>query len=211
VEVTPDGDTLVTAALLHGASCSPWNTCLARARSLGYQEKAGVIRTALGGLQAHDTVPRAFELVGCQFDVVLSAACFGQFKRHRMATLMAQPYDPALGYTMPESVEKVGLVPQFKEVMERSIRLYEQVAARHPQAADYALTQAHRRRILVGMNAREIYHFSRLRQDAHAQWDIRQLADRMVHLCRQELPLTLMLVCGKDRFDEIRAEVYGTA
>ena len=58
------------------------------------------------------------------------------------------------------------------------------------------------------MSARVLYHFSRLRQDHHAQWDIRALADRMLHLARQELPLTLMLACGKDRFDETRSAIY---
>jgi thymidylate synthase ThyX len=63
--------------------------------------------------------------------------------------------------------------------------------------------------VLIQMNGRELYHFSRLRQDAHAQWDIRGLADRMLYLAQQELPLTLMLCCGKDAFETARAEVLG--
>jgi flavin-dependent thymidylate synthase len=206
---TAGGDALVVAALLHNASMAPWTACNSRAQSMSDEQRAEVIRTALCAMGEHDAAPRVFELVSCQFDVVLSAACYGQLKRHRMATLLLQPYDPGLGYTMPDAVGQVGLTAEFQRVMGESLRLYEQIAHRAPEAASYALTQAHRRRILMQMNGREIYHFSRLRQDAQAQWDIRRLADRLLYLARQELPLTLMLACGKDAFEEQRRQIFG--
>jgi thymidylate synthase ThyX/uncharacterized coiled-coil protein SlyX len=181
--------------------------CQRRVRSLSQADKASVVREALAPIGAHDPVPRPFELVSCQFDVVLSAACYGQLKRHRMSTQVVQPYDPGLGFTVPPSVLQVGMERELRHVVAASTRLYERIAPHAPAVAAYALTQAHRRRVLVQMNARELYHFARLRQDEHAQWDIRGLADRMLNLARKELPLTLMLACGKDRFDEQRREV----
>ena len=50
------------------------------------------------------------------------------------------------------------------------------------------------------MNAREMYHISRLREDIHAQWDIRETAERMVKLGKEVMPLALMLTAGKDAF-----------
>ena len=47
---------------------------------------------------------------------------------------------------------------------------------------------AHRRRILVAANARELYHLARLRMDGHAQWEIRELVGRMVELARRAAP-----------------------
>jgi thymidylate synthase ThyX len=126
-----------------------------------------------------------------------------------MATIQVQAYDPVLGYTVPDAVARVGMTPEFQSVMAESARLYEKLLPQSREAAAYALTQAHRRRVLLGMNARELYHFARLRQDAHAQWDIRRLADRMLALCRREMPLTLMLACGKDRLEEVRAQELG--
>jgi thymidylate synthase ThyX len=67
--------------------------------------------------------------------------------------------------------------------------------------SDYALTNAHRRTALVKMNARELYHFSRLREDEHAQWDIRQLANQMVELASMAAPLTMALSGGKSEMD----------
>jgi thymidylate synthase ThyX len=47
------------------------------------------------------------------------------------------------------------------------------------------------------MNARELYHFARLRCDSHAQWDIRDIAGRMIALARAKAPLTFLMACGK--------------
>jgi thymidylate synthase ThyX len=103
----------------------------------------------------------------------------------------------------------VGLADEFQRVMAASEELYAEVWRRHPQAAAYVLTQAHRRRVLLQLSARELYHFCRLRQDQHAQWDIRQVADRLLALARVHLPLTLALACGKDRFAQTRETVFG--
>jgi thymidylate synthase (FAD) len=61
----------------------------------------------------------------------------------------------------------------------------------------YLLTNSHRRRVTIHMNGRELYHFSRLREDSHAQWDIRSIAGRMLDILRQRAPLTMKLSGGK--------------
>ena len=50
------------------------------------------------------------------------------------------------------------------------------------------------------LNARELYHLARLRVDQHAQWDIRDLSEKMLEQARRIMPLTLMMACGKDGF-----------
>ncbi len=202
------GDVAVVAALLHGASDAPYHACEERARAMGAEAQAELLRAALRPLAPHDPPPRALEAASLTFDIVVSASCFAQLKRHRMATILPQRYAPALGFTLPESVSAVGMAGELQRVMTASAALHDDIAARDPAAAAYALTQAHRRRVLLQLNARELYHFSRLRQDAHAQWDIRRLADRMLNLARQALPATLQLACGKDTFARRRAEVF---
>lgn len=211
VDPPADGDITTVAALLHTMSPIPWNTCYQKASMMSLPEQAKIIRAALRNLQVHDNPPRAFELVSLRFDVILSASAFAQLKRHRMATLLAQPYSSSLSYTMPETIVEAGMKKEFQQVMAESIKLFELIKAKCPDAAPYALTQAHRRRVLLQMNAREIYHFSRLRQDRHAQWDIRQIADRMLNLAREVLPLTLELACGKDAFSEKYQQVMSTS
>lgn len=75
--------------------------------------------------------------------------------------------------------------------------------------AQYILTNAHRRRVLMTVNARELYHISRLREDAHAQWDIQIVSAEMSKLAKKKLPLAFMMIGGKDKYPEIYKNVYG--
>ncbi|MEN6359343.1 MAG: FAD-dependent thymidylate synthase, partial [Smithella sp.] len=70
------------------------------------------------------------------------------------------------------------------------------------------LTNAHRKRVLMKLSARELYHLSRLRADAHAQWDIRDLAEKMLTQARKVMPLTLITACGKDGFAALHKKVF---
>jgi len=128
-------------------------------------------------------------------------------KRHRMATLTAQEYDPSLGVTIPPSVGEIGMEAPFREVIARTEEVYGHLRERAGEAAAYVLTNAHRRRVILKVNARELYHIARLRADRHAQWDIRRLTESMVALAREAMPLTMKLAGGKDRFAELAARI----
>jgi thymidylate synthase ThyX len=43
----------------------------------------------------------------------------------------------------------------------------------------------------------------RLRTDVHAQWDIRDLTQKLLKQAKKVMPLTLMMACGKDKFPEL--------
>ena len=58
------------------------------------------------------------------------------------------------------------------------------------------------------INARELYHLSRLREDAHAQWDIKNISGQMVELAKKAAPITTFLICGKDKFSEVYCREY---
>jgi flavin-dependent thymidylate synthase len=157
-------------------------------------------------LSAFDPLPREFEISSdLMFEVVVSASNFAQLKRHRLMTLLAQDYDPQLGITIPESVRAIKAEQELLEVSEKSTNLYQEFLPKYGKAAAYCLTNAHRRRVLIGVNPRELYHFSRLREDEHAQWDIKQTAERMLKLAKQVAPLTFMFSGGKDSFEKINS------
>lgn len=158
------------------------------------------MKTAFANLQAHDTVLREMENVDLQFELILSSSCFAQLKRHRMSTIITQDYNPQLGVTVPPSIKAIGQQKRFMEIMRKTQNAYEQIYKQAPLAADYILTNAHRKRVLMKFNAREMYHLARLRSDAHAQWDIRDLTNKMLKQAKKVMPLTLMMACGKDNF-----------
>ena len=130
-------------------------------------------------IQFFDAPPREFEMADITFQAQISAANFAQLKRHRLATLIAGDYQPEFGNTLPESVAAAGLEKEFNEIIDRTNSAYFKIKAKHGPAADYVLTNSHRRTVLMKMNLREMYHFVRLRDDEHAQWDIRHLAHQL--------------------------------
>ncbi len=208
---TPEADTRVAAALLHGASRHPLEKCLRTAAALSAEDRADLFKASFRRMKAWDAPLREFENVDLQFDLVVSASCFAQLKRHRMATLVAQDYDPALGVTVPPSIAAVGMEAPFRDVMARTEETCEAIRRAVPAAAPYILTNAHRKRVLMKMNARELYHIARLRADRHAQWDIRRLTEKMLSLARETMPLTFMMAGGKDRFTEIHRAAFPPA
>ncbi|MBN3039601.1 MAG: FAD-dependent thymidylate synthase, partial [Candidatus Omnitrophica bacterium] len=152
---------------------------------------------------------REFEDVDFTYNIVLSAACFGQLKRHRMSTITSQPYNPELGVTIPESIKEIGFTKKFMDVVEQTNIFYDKLFREKPLIAPYILTNAHRRRVLFKVNAREVYHISRLRQDSHAQWDIRNISTLMSKKAKEVMPFTFALLGGKDKYMDIYQAFYG--
>ncbi|MGD0276269.1 MAG: FAD-dependent thymidylate synthase [Syntrophales bacterium] len=207
ISATPRADEFVVACLIHTSSSLPIHRCHTMAAHMNDSEKASLIRTALGHMKSHDTAPREFEHVELCFEIMLSASAFAQMKRHRMATLSGQGYDPSLGFTIPPSVTAVGMDKTFRDLVTKTEETSEQIRKAIPIAAPYILINAHRRRVLMKVNARELYHIARLRCDRRAQWDIRKIADEMLGLGRRIMPLTLMLATGKDGFADLQARI----
>ena len=208
-EFTADADTAVTASLIHTSSGLPYEQCKSMAKNLSLADKERIFKAVWRNMQFYDSMLREFEYVNLTFDIVLSAACFGQLKRHRMSTITTQPYDVRLGITIPESIKEVGMENFFKEITVKTEEVYNAINQQIPLAAPYILTNAHRRRVLMRVNARQLYHISRMREDAHAQWDIQNIACAMSKQAKQVMPLVCTLIGGKHQYNEIYHSIYG--
>ncbi|GAB6269726.1 MAG: hypothetical protein STSR0002_24680 [Smithella sp.] len=200
---TSAADIRIAAALLFSSSDVNYSNCLSMAGKMTPRAKRTLFKTAFEKLYAHDAVLREMENVDLQFELILSSSCFAQLKRHRMSTIIAQDYNPQLGVTVPPSIKAIGQQKIFLEVMRQTQISYDQIRAKAPMAAAYILTNAHRKRVLMKFSAREMYHLARLRVDAHAQWDIRDLTKKMLTQAKKIMPLTLMMACGKDTFHDL--------
>ena len=209
VDHTPDADARLAASLLHTASSLSYEECFQKARSFKPEEKREFLELAFKNMEFYDFPLREFEYMSLTFDLIISASCFAQLKRHRMATLTAQEYNPDLGVTVPPSIQEIGAEKEFLEIMDQTNRNYHLLKEKMDCGAEYVLTNAHRRRVLLKVNARELYHISRLREDATAQWDIRDISGEMSRLAREAMPLTCLLLGGKDSFPEMYEDVFG--
>jgi thymidylate synthase ThyX len=163
-----------------------------------------VILWTLEHMEAWDCAWREFENIRFLFEIVVSASCYAQLKRHRMTTQIVQRYDPRLGITIPETVRNASIVGRMRSAAKAAQRLHGAMSRRIGGAADYALTNAHRRRVLLQINLRELYHFSRLRSDAHAQWEIRSVSDLMCRDASRVIPAGAALLGGKDELPRLR-------
>ncbi len=209
VEFTEKGDQIIAASLLHVSSNLPYEECKSIIEKLSEEEQKEIFKTAWKNMQLYDSMLREFEYVNLSFNIILSAACFGQLKRHRMSTITAQDYDIGLGLTIPESIKEIGEEKYFQEIVNETNDVYSKIKNENPQAAPYILTNAHRRRVLMRLNARELYHISRLREDVHAQWDIQNISCAMSKQAKQVMPLTFALIGGKDKYNEIYKNIFG--
>ncbi len=209
VKYTKDGDNIIAASILHVSSNLPYEQCSSIVENLSEQDRKNIFKTVCQNMQFYDSMPREFEYVNFTFNIALSSACFGQLKRHRMSTITAQPYYPGLGIIIPESIKQIGMEAYFKDIINKTNDAYNTIYKEMPLAAPYILTNAHRKRVLIRVNARELYHISRLREDLHAQWDIRNISASMSQQAKKVMPLTFSLIGAKDKFNEIYKKVYG--
>ena len=205
VDFTPEADDKLIAAFLHTSTSLSYIECLDQAKKMEEGEKKDLVKTCFKSAEFYDRPLREFEYVDLTYDLIVSAACFGQLKRHRMTTQTVQAYDPSLGVTIPKAIGQ----STFNKIVELTNQAYDQLVNHHPIAAQYVLTNAHRRRVLLKTNARELYHISRLREDKHAQWDIQNLSRGMSKLAKEVMPLTTMFVGSKEGYIELYESQFG--
>jgi len=209
VDYTRKADNILLAALLHSSSTLSFNESLTECVKMSKKEKTKLIETCFKYAEFYDRPLREFEYPELTYDLVVSAACFGQLKRHRMATITSQPYNPDLGVTIPASIEKAGMKNKFKDLVSNTEKVYNKIIKSNPLLAPYILTNAHRRRVLFKISLRELYHVSRLREDKHAQWDIQALSRKMTDLAQGVMPLSLLFIGGKDVYPDKYASHFG--
>lgn len=207
---TPDPDLHILASLLHSLGDRVYSyNALRNLRNNFPENFKGLMWAALKHLTEYDAVYREFEHVTFTFELVVSASAFAQWKRHRMCSITKQGYNPSLGVVCPDSLKLAGLDREFYSLCRKSEELYYNVLQGNISAAEYILTNGHQRRILLTANLRELYHIARLRMDAHAQWEIRDQARKMIDLVKEIAPVSAKLACGKDEFSDVRRRIYG--
>jgi len=205
---SPNPDDSVLSTLLFQSRPVPFEDAVAAVKKMTELRKKSLFLEMFRGMSSYHSVRRGFENTDFTFEITLSATAFAQLKRHRMGTLIAQGYQPELGITIPGTMFDACVESRYLDLVHDVGKVYHQLEAENGDAAAYCLTNGHRRRVIFKINARELYHFARLRADAHAQWDIRSIADRMLEIVKEIAPLTFMLACGKQEFEETRNRVF---
>ena len=126
----------------------------------------------------------------------VSRALTHQLVRHRLASYNQQSqryvkFADGLDTVKPASIaadEKANAL--FDEMIEKTVEAYQAFLEAGIPAEDarYILPNAAETKIVVTMNIRELLHFFSLRCCNRAQWEIRELAWKMLELARPTAP-----------------------
>ena len=133
----------------------------------------------------------------------VSRALTHQLVRHRMASYAQQSQRyvdmSEAAYIIPESIDKC-LTPatpdgcplniEYVNAIRKCEEVYRKLvnAGINPEDARYVLPNACTTNIVITMNARELRHFFAVRCCERAQWEIRELANKMLKICKEVSP-----------------------
>lgn len=166
----------------------------------------GLTREVLRALLT-DARPRELELLNYVFRVKnISLACLTHFSRHRMLSPVIPPVMQALvggAHVLPESVRTV---PEAAAIYSRAFAAQADAARRalelglSPHDASYFAMSGHQLDILLGVNARELMHFMKLRTCSRAQWEIQGAARSMLDALVARFPELFGLYGASCRF-----------
>ncbi|MCD6474265.1 MAG: FAD-dependent thymidylate synthase [Thermoplasmata archaeon] len=123
----------------------------------------------------------------------VSRALTHQLVRHRIASYSQQSQryvEQDMEYVTPPSIARNEKIrKKYDEMMKKIWELYNEMKEEVPiEDARYILPNATTSKIIVSMNARSLLNFFELRCCLHAQWEIRKLAWRMLHLVKKVAP-----------------------
>lgn len=140
-----------------------------------------------------------FEHVSFTFGIDgLSRVASHQLVRHRLASFSQQSqryvkmaYDPE-AVVIPETIKKnPEALKIFNDAVKNSQQAYADLISMgiSKEDARFILPHGHSTRLVMTMNARELHHFFNLRLCRRAQWEIKELARKMLILCREKAPI----------------------
>lgn len=130
----------------------------------------------------------------------VSRALTHQLVRHRIASFNQQSqryvrFEDGVEVVKPSSVADVEEASAvFDEAIEAASAAYERLLGLGIPAEDarYLLPNAAESKVVITMNVRELLHFFSLRCCNRAQWEIREMAHRMLELARPTAPFVFL-------------------
>lgn len=159
-------------------------------------QAAAYIAALLDGRREHDPMPRALEVAHYQAQLIMDYGALREFRRHRMLTTISQPLRVTDGYEAPPLFDECGLTELLQEAIAKAEELYWDLHGHNPATSQYAVTHAHRQRLLIDFNLREIAELFRLRTSDRAHRSIRIPCLALSEQMRELQPELMAAVLG---------------
>lgn len=179
VEFDKDAENKLIAAILYRFSQSPYKKIKEMVKSMNKKEKEEIIDEALKKMDKFDRPIRELEHVYYTFDVLMDYGGFRDVQRHRMCTQTNQEVTIEHGYETPKEIIEAGFEKEFKECMEKAKVTFFEIKKEFPKEIQYVIPLAFRKRVLITMNLRELFHFIKLRSGQTGHISYRRIAWHM--------------------------------
>lgn len=199
ISVPDNADDKVLAAIIYQQGELDWNETLETVSHLPRVIKQQLWNQVFRNLKPWHKVPRAFEIVDFVFELTMSESCWAQFKRHRYCTILRKGSSSFVA-KIPPAIKAIKREKIWSDLNNELSRLGSSLPPKFAYLTPYFRTNASLVTILVKMNLREIYHFTRLRSDENAQWEIREISQLMTKQVKNAAPQASVLLCGKSEF-----------
>ncbi|MBM3946779.1 MAG: hypothetical protein FJ315_05195, partial [SAR202 cluster bacterium] len=195
-----DAERKVAAALMfaraHQSYAEAWRT----AGAMSNEQTKALLEQAWGTMGPFDTPGREAELPQYTFELVMDYGAYREFKRHRMQTYVPQPLIVAHGAVVPDIVRDAGASGMYANAVGAAETAWSTLESEvSPVVAQYAVTHAHRRRVLAQMNLRECYQLFRLRTGPQAHPTLRAVMEEALEQCRGVHPALFAFLKRRER------------
>ncbi len=189
VEYDKEAEDKLATALLYRFSKLPYEQVKEKVKNMPKREKEKIVDEALSRLGKFDRPLRELEHIHYTFDVLMDYGSFRDVQRHRMCTQTNQEFTVEHGYSMPAEIEEAGFTAEFMDCMDKAKEAYNEISKEMPKEAQYIIPLAYRKRLLITMNLRELFHFIRLRSGKMGHLSYRKIAWAMYELIKERQPL----------------------
>ena len=188
VEFDNDAEIKLLSSLIYKYSQLNYNQAKEKVLALSNEEKENIINESLKRLGKFDAPLRKLEHIFYTFDVLIDYGAFRDVQRHRMCTQTNQDFTVDQGYIIPDEIIEAGFKNIYVECMEKAEQAYKQIKPELDEAS-YIIPMAFRKRVLMKMNLRSLFHFIKLRSGKTGHLSYRQVAWQMYDLIKEQHPL----------------------
>ena len=189
VEYDKEAEDKLITSLLYRFSKLSYAQVKEQVKAMPKAEKEKIVDESLKRLGKFDHPLRELEHIYYTFDVLMDYGGFRDVQRHRMCTQTNQDFNTDHGYSMPEAIKESGFEKEFKECMEKAKTAFNEIKKEFLKEAQYIIPLAYKKRLLVTMNLRELFHFIRLRSGSMGHISYRKIAWQMHDLIKEKHPL----------------------
>ena len=179
----------LATTLLYGACHYPYRQIRRAVNELSMARVNEIVAMGVRHRGKHDELLREFSAgQALRFDILMDIGGFRDMHRHRKCVQVLQGFTSQHGYEIPEGLEEAGLVGQYEQAMDSAHKVHEQLAAKHPESAQYVLPLGTRMRALFKMDFAEAVYIAELRSAPQGHFSYRRIAWEMYEAVRQQHP-----------------------